>query len=247
VGARHPYYYGALMAPVVSLRDAVSLSGRFPLLAGVNLEIEGGEIVHLLGSNGAGKTSVLRAIAGLVPIVSGEALVLGHDLRVDRRAVRRDVGLVGHSTALYADLTAVENVRFLLRAARVPDDGARDALERLGISGRVLATRVGRLSHGQRRRVALAALVARGPALWLLDEPHSGLDVSGRATVDEAITGAAAIGITVVFASHELERAAEIATRVVELGGGVVMDESRRTRQSDRIALWSAKGGSGVA
>src|SRR5271154_2574051 len=125
------------MASVVSLRDAVSLSGRFPLLAGVNLEIEGGEIVHLLGSNGAGKTSVLRAIAGLVPIVSGEAYVLGHDLRLDRRAVRRDVGLVGHATSLYDDLTPAENVRFLLRAARVPDGGAAEALAQLGISGRV--------------------------------------------------------------------------------------------------------------
>jgi heme ABC exporter ATP-binding subunit CcmA len=213
------------MESVVTLRDAVSLSGRFPLLAGVDLEIARGEILHLLGSNGAGKTSVLRAIAGLVPIVSGEAIVLGHDLRVDRRAVRRDVGLVGHSTALYEDLTAMENVHFSLRAARVETGAAPAALERLGITGRLLDLRVRRLSQGQRRRVALAALVARRPALWLLDEPHAGLDAAGRATVDDVIAQAAASGVTVVFASHELDRAAQIATRVVEIGGGVAVDQ----------------------
>jgi heme ABC exporter ATP-binding subunit CcmA len=214
------------MASVVSLRDAVSLSGRFPLLAGVNLEVEGGEIVHLLGSNGAGKTSVLRAIAGLVQIVSGEAVVLGHDLRLDRRAVRRDIGIVGHRTALYEDLTAIENVDFLLRAARVDASGASAALDRLGVSGRVATTRVSHLSQGQRRRVALAALVARQPALWLLDEPHAGLDATGRAVVDQVIAEASAIGITVLFASHELDRAGQIATRVVEIGGGVSISAS---------------------
>jgi heme ABC exporter ATP-binding subunit CcmA len=212
------------MESVVTLRDAVSLSGRFPLLAGVDLEIGRGEILHLLGSNGAGKTSVLRAIAGLVPIVSGEAIVLGHDLRIDRRAVRRDVGLVGHATALYEDLTAGENVDFSLRAAGVGTESAPAALECLGITGRLRDLRVRRLSQGQRRRVALAALVARRPALWLLDEPHAGLDAAGRATVDEVIESAAASGVTIVFASHELDRAAQIATRVVEIGGGVVVE-----------------------
>jgi ABC-type multidrug transport system ATPase subunit len=212
------------MAAVVTLRDAVALSGRFPLLAGANLEIGRGEILHLLGSNGAGKSSVLRAIAGLVPITSGSAVVLGHDLRVDRRSVRRDIGLLGHANALYGDLTAIENVRFLLRAARVDASSAEGALARLGVGGRLLGTRVERLSQGQRRRVALAALVARRPALWLLDEPHAGLDVGGRATIDEVIAEAAAEGITVVFASHELEIAAQIASRVVEVGGGVITE-----------------------
>ncbi|HWD24253.1 MAG TPA: heme ABC exporter ATP-binding protein CcmA [Acidimicrobiales bacterium] len=219
------------MSTVVLLRGAVSLSGRFPLLAGVDLEIDGGEILHLLGSNGAGKTSLLRAIAGLVPIVAGEAVVLGHDLRIDRRAVRRDIGLVGHSTALYEDLTPEENVVFALRAARVATAGAHEALERLGITDRLATTRVAKLSQGQRRRVALAALVARRPAIWLLDEPHAGLDASGRLTVDAVIAEAAESGITVVFASHELDRAARIATRVVEIGGGVVVELARNDRK----------------
>src|ERR687898_2419950 len=88
------------MEPVVHLRAAVALLGRFPALAGIDLDVARGEIVLLRGPNGAGKTTLLRACAGLVPVVRGEAVVLGRDLRRDPRAVRRRVGLLGHATAL---------------------------------------------------------------------------------------------------------------------------------------------------
>jgi heme ABC exporter ATP-binding subunit CcmA len=215
------------MALAVHLRDAVSLAGRFPLLAGVTFDVAEREVVHLAGPNGAGKSSVLRAIAGLVPIASGEAVVLGHDLRVDRREVRREVSFVGHSTFLYDELTAEENLRFSLRAARCSLDGLQPALTRLGLTGRVASTAAGKLSAGQRRRVALAALVARGARLWLLDEPHAGLDSDGRALVDEIVGEARAAGTTVVFASHELDRAGAIATERVEIAGGQVQHDAR--------------------
>ncbi|MEJ7765901.1 MAG: ATP-binding cassette domain-containing protein, partial [Acidimicrobiales bacterium] len=89
------------MSLAVHLRSAVCLLGRFPALAGVDLDVRAGEVVLLAGPNGAGKTTLLRACAGLVPVVDGKAVVLGHDLRVDRRSVRRHLGLVGHATSLY--------------------------------------------------------------------------------------------------------------------------------------------------
>src|SRR5690606_17868766 len=98
------------MEPVVHLRDAVALLGRFPALAGIDLEVRRGEVVLLRGPNGAGKTTVLRVCAGLVPVVRGEAVVLGHDLRHDPRPVRRRVGLLGHATGLFDDLTVADNV-----------------------------------------------------------------------------------------------------------------------------------------
>ncbi|MCL2393780.1 MAG: ATP-binding cassette domain-containing protein, partial [Acidimicrobiaceae bacterium] len=82
--------------PVIRLRAAVALVDRFPVLAGVDLEVSAGEILLLQGPNGAGKTSLLRACAGLLRVVSGEATVLGADLVADPRAVRRRVGLLGH-------------------------------------------------------------------------------------------------------------------------------------------------------
>src|SRR5580765_3551049 len=125
------------MEPVVHLRAAVSLLGRFPALAGVDLDVQPGEIVLVQGPNGAGKTSLLRACAGLLPVVGGEAEVLGCDLRRDRRSMRRSIGLLGHTTFLYDDLTVVDNVRFAVRAGRADTAGIDPALERLGLVGRL--------------------------------------------------------------------------------------------------------------
>jgi heme ABC exporter ATP-binding subunit CcmA len=213
---------GAVMAPAIRLRSAVALLGRFPALAGVDLDVQRGEIVLVQGPNGAGKTSLLRACAGLLAIVEGEAEVLGHDLRRDRRRVRRHVGLLGHSGFLYDDLSVEDNVRFAVRAAAGNPARVAPTLDRLGLTGRLRTTAAGRLSTGQRRRAALAAVVARDPELWLLDEPHAGLDAAARDVLDGIVRDAVARGATVVLSSHEAERAHALADRVVHLAGGEV-------------------------
>ncbi len=209
-----------VMEPVIRFRSAVALVGRFPVLAGVDLDVHRSEVVLLQGANGAGKTSILRACAGLLRVVAGEARVLGHDLGVDPRAVRRRVGLLGHSTALYDDLTVTDNLRFAVRAAGADPDGVEPAITLLGLGGRLRGTRVASLSAGQRRRVAVAALVARDPELWLLDEPHAGLDADNRDLLDALVRDAVGRGRTVVLASHERERAHGLAGRVVTISGG---------------------------
>ena len=208
------------MADAIRLRSVVALAGRFPLLAGADLSVSSGEVVLLRGGNGAGKTSLLRVCAGLLPVTSGEASVLGEDLVVDRRGIRRRVGLLGHATALYDDLTVRENVRFAVRASGRPARAADAAIERLGLSGRVADLAASRLSAGQRRRASLAAIVAREPELWLLDEPHAGLDADGRELIDTLIVGAARVGSTVVIASHETGRVEDLAARTVLVSGG---------------------------
>jgi heme ABC exporter ATP-binding subunit CcmA len=221
------------MALAVLLRTAVCVTGRFPALAGVDLAVAQGEVVVLEGPNGAGKTSVLRLCAGLLPLAGGEGTVLGCDLRTDGAALRKRVGMLGHGAAVYDDLTVVENVRFTVRAAR-GDSAAIDAvLDRLGLGGRVRRTPVGRLSAGQRRRVALAQLVARRPDLWLLDEPHAGLDADARAVLGEVIAEVVAGGATVLLASHEPRESLPLADRVVSLMGGRVVDV-RELRFPDR-------------
>ncbi len=208
---------------VVHLRGAVSLLGRFPALAGVDLDVAPGEIVLVQGPNGAGKSTLLRTCAGLLPVVAGTAEVLGHDLVVDRRTVRRRVGLLGHATGLYDDLTVADNVHFWARAAGAAPDDAEAAIARAGLAGRLHDVQVARLSAGQRRRTALAVLLARRPELWLLDEPHAGLDVDGRELVDELVKGAAAAGATVLLASHDLDRATALAHRSVTISGGTIV------------------------
>ncbi len=213
------------MTPVIRLRQAVCLLGRFPALAGVDLDVAVGEILLVRGPNGAGKSTLLRACAGLTVVSGGEAWVLGHDLRQDRRSVRRQVGLLGHSGFLYDDLTVGENLTFAARAAKADPAAATAAMAALGLDGRLRDVAVARLSAGQRRRTAIAAVVARKPSLWLLDEPHTGLDQSGRALLDVLIVDAAASGATVVLASHEVDLVAPLITRSVLMAGGRIIED----------------------
>jgi heme ABC exporter ATP-binding subunit CcmA len=230
------------MAFAVRLRSAVSLLGRFPALAGVDLDVATGEIVLVQGANGAGKTTLLRACAGLSAFVAGEAEVLGHDLRKDRKAVRRRVGLLGHATFLYDDLTVADNLVFSARAAGAGASAADAAMARLGLDGRLRSVPAGKLSAGQRRRVAVAAVLARRPDLWLLDEPHAGLDAAGRDLLDGLVREAVAAGATVVLASHELDRAAALATRTVTMAGGQL---SAGLLAPTREPILTAPGGAG--
>ena len=195
--------------PAVALVDVVAVLGSFPALAGASLTVQRGEIVLLRGPNGAGKTSLLRLCAGLLPVERGAAM-LGCDLVADRTSVRNRVGLLGHANGLYADLTVADNVRFWGATVRATDHEIAASLQRMGLANRLADVPVGRLSAGQRRRTALACLVARRAELWLLDEPHAGLDAAGRDELDA-----------------ELERAGALASRVVEVVGGQVRELER--------------------
>ena len=212
------------MEQVVELRDAVVVLGSFPALAGATLSVERGQIVLLEGPNGAGKTTLLRLCAGLVALARGEGTVLGCDLVTDRHAVRSRVGLLGHANGLYADLTVAQNVTFWGHTIGASDIEIGAALERMGLAGRLAGLAVGKCSAGQRRRTALACLVARRAELWLLDEPHAGLDAAGRDELDTVLREAASAGATVLVASHEHERAAALADRVVRVEAGQIVE-----------------------
>jgi len=115
-----------------------------------------------------------------------------------------------------------ENLDFWAKASRVDASAVTPAMERLGVADRLHDVPVALLSAGQRRRVALAAVVVRRPRLWLLDEPHAGLDPSGRYLVDQLVVDAAAAGATVLLSSHEVDRTLELATRRITVAGGTI-------------------------
>ncbi|HTD49636.1 MAG TPA: ABC transporter ATP-binding protein [Acidimicrobiia bacterium] len=210
--------------------------GRFPALAGADLDVHAGEIVLVAGANGAGKTTLLKLCAGLLPLRSGHAEVLGADLAVDRRAIRRSLALVGHDTFCYDDLTVSENIRFATRAAGRSIADADAALERLALS-RVAGVTHSRLSQGQRRRCALAIALARDPRLLLLDEPHAGLDDQARSVVDDVVRAAPSEGRTVLIASHELDVARPIATREIRIAAGRVHETAANTDLAARAEV----------
>ncbi len=153
--------------------------GERRLFAGLGFKLEAGELLYLQGKNGAGKTSLLRMLIGLLPPEAGEIRWRGQSIDKASEEFRAELCYLGHLNAIKEELTPLEN---LLAAARLADeelseDDALDALEQVGLAGREdLACKY--LSQGQKRRVALARLVKERRALWILDEPFVALDVA---------------------------------------------------------------------
>lgn len=211
------------MDSVVELNGVVAVLGGFPALAGADLSVGRGEVLLLQGPNGAGKTSLLRVCAGLLPIERGSGRVLGMDITSERERVRSRVGLLGHTNGLYLDLTVAQNVRFWASTVGATDAEVTGAMSRMRLDGRLAGVKAEKLSAGQRRRTALASLIVRRAELWLLDEPHAGLDTAGRDEIDAVLRDAVASGATVIVSSHEHERARALATRIVTVDGGTVI------------------------
>ena len=210
------------MESVIELNGVVAVLGQFPALAGIDLLVRRSEILLLQGPNGAGKTSLLRVCAGLMPIERGVGKILGIDLSTNRDAIRSRVGLLGHSNGLYLDLTVAQNINFWAATVGASESEVQVAMQTMKIDGRLADVKASQLSAGQRRRTALASLIVRRAEIWLLDEPHAGLDAAGRNELDSLLKTAVQSGATVVLASHESERAGGLATRTVTVDGGSV-------------------------
>jgi heme ABC exporter ATP-binding subunit CcmA len=210
---------------VVELHDAVVLLDGFPLLSGVELEIERATLTVVIGANGAGKTSLLRLLGGLVPLSSGTGTTSGVDLRTgDLRELRRRVGWLGHEGSFYDDLTVRENLTFAAKALGRPVEDISRVLERVGLSSRS-GIQAKRLSAGQRRRLGLAWLLLRRPETWLLDEPYASLDDEGRTFFDELIGDVVASGASVLVSAHDPLRSSALSPRTITLAGGLVVDD----------------------
>ena len=205
---------------VVYFSDVVVTYDGYPALAGASARIETGHIVLVRGENGAGKSTLLRTIAGLMPIERGKANVLGVDVVHRRDAVRSRIGMLSHRNGLFLDLTARDNVEFWARCVGATAGDVADALDRMRLTQELSSTLVTKLSAGQRRRVALASLVVRRAELWLLDEPHSGLDEQSRTDLDAVLVEASRAGATIVVASHDTDRVATIAQSTITLVAG---------------------------
>lgn len=206
----------------MELNGVVAVLGGFPALAGADLTVGRGEVLLLQGPNGAGKTSLLRVCAGLLPIERGAGRVLGMDITTERERVRSRVGLLGHTNGLYLDLTVAQNIRFWASTVGATNEEVAGAMSRMRLDGRLAGVKAEKLSAGQRRRTALASLIVRRAELWLLDEPHAGLDTAGRDEIDAVLRDAVSSGATVIVSSHEHERARALATRIVTVDGGTV-------------------------
>lgn len=185
--------------------------GERHVLRGLGLTLRPHELLHVSGPNGTGKTTLLRVVCGLLRAEQGSVSWLGQPIAAVRSDYQRALAYASHEPALKGDLTALENLRFMVGLKRrVTAAELRGTLERTGVSGCAdLPVRV--LSAGQRRRVAMARVLASGASLWLLDEPFTNLDAAGSGLLSQLIEDHVERGgLALVVAHHALQVAAQV-------------------------------------
>ncbi len=195
--------------------------GRFSALRDLHLTIAEGDFIALFGRNGAGKTTFLRILAGLSRPSSGSVRIRApQDLTP--RAARGLIGYLSHNTALYADLTALENLRFFAQLQDLParDSDLAGRIASVGLSGREREP-VRNYSRGMQQRLAIARAFLHDPSILLLDEPFTGLDQYGTDFLKRYLADAHARGKTCLMAIHDAQLGYELADRLVVIEKGV--------------------------
>ena len=205
--------------PAILASGVSKYFGDFPALLDVNLEVAPGTVLAMLGRNGAGKTTLLRILAGLSSPTEGEVSITGSLGGQDNRG--GSIGIIGHGTWIYNDLTAEENLRFFCQLYRVPqpDRVITEWLERVGLE-RFRHSRAGEYSRGMRQRLTIARAFLHEPAVLLLDEPWTSLDDRAIELLSSLVEEAREANSTIVICSHQLREATAVADEVALLHRG---------------------------
>jgi ABC-type multidrug transport system ATPase subunit len=211
---------GAPPGAAVSLRGVRKRFGYRDVLRGIDLDVPSGSVFALHGPNGAGKSTLLRVVATQWTCSQGTVHVLGRDVRKEALWVRARIGVVFHESFLRREFTLEENLRFTCDLHGLRAGAARERIERLlervGLAAR-RSDAVATFSQGMTKRASIARSLLNEPALWILDEPFSGLDADGRRRLEEMIGEFRAGGGTVLLVSHDaglLARLADASARI---------------------------------
>lgn len=217
---------------MIEVRGLAKYFGRFSALRGLDLTVGPGEFIALFGKNGAGKTTLLRILAGLSHPSSGKV-----SIRPERESrwghVRGCIGYLSHSTSLYMDLTALENLRFYAQLLGLPaaDESLMEKIEQVGLGGRERDP-VRNYSRGMQQRLALARAFLHDPEILLLDEPFTGLDQAGSDFLKGYLMTAHAGGKTCIMSIHDAQLGYEMADRFVVIDRGVAALDVSKARMS---------------
>ena len=215
-----------MTAPATEAVQARSLEksyGEWPVLWDLDLSVPWGQTLVLFGANGAGKTTLLRILATHVRADHGSVAVAGHNLRTRPEEVRRRIGVVGHRSLLYDDLTCRENLIYYGRLYGLKDHKPRvdEVLEKVKLSSRA-DHRVRTLSNGMQKRAAIARAILHEPDVLLLDEPEAGLDRESVTILGTLLAEWTDSGRSVIMTTHDLDLGLAWGHRVGVLRGGKV-------------------------
>lgn len=211
--------------------------GRQPVLQGLDLAVERGEIYALLGGNGAGKSTTLAALLGFVAPGSGTVRVCGIDPVASPRAARAQLAYVPENVALYDHLTARENIAYFLALASSGGGAIEPALQAVGLAEAAWDKRLSGFSKGMRQKVAIALALARDVPVLLLDEPTSGLDPRAVLEFNRLLDTARERKVAVLMVTHDLVSAVDIADRIGFLASGRIESEQRAAAHGARFDL----------
>jgi ABC-2 type transport system ATP-binding protein len=194
---------------------------------GASFSIEKGEIFGLLGPNGAGKTTTIRILSTIIQPDRGEVSIGGYSLKQSTDAVRSLIGICPQELALYADMSAYDNLVFFGRMTGLSSQEAREQamsnLKLMGLADRARKGRVDKFSGGMKRRVNLAIALMGHPQLLFLDEPTVGIDPQSRNNIYETIEGLRDKGMTILYTTHYMEEADRLCRRVAIMDGGKII------------------------
>lgn len=221
---------------MISVRSLSKRYGYRLAVRQLDLSISRGELVGLLGPNGAGKSTLLRLLAGLARPTAGAIELAGLRLPEQSIEARALIGYVGHQPLLYEDLSAEQNLAFFARLYGIENPVRRvdQLLGQFELEARRREPLRG-FSRGLQQRVALARALLHKPRILLLDEPHNALDLASSKVLDEMLRAQAKGGATILFATHDLDRAAALANRIE------VMDSGRIASSLKKAQLKAAK------
>lgn len=210
-----------------SIKDLVVRYGEQRVLDGLSLSLGPGEIYALIGGNGAGKSTTLQALLGLVRPVSGSLSVGGKDPGLEPAATRGQIAYIPENVALYDHLSARENIDYFLDLAwaRRTADEIEAALKAVGLAPEAWDRRASGFSKGMRQKTAIALAMLRRASILLLDEPTSGLDPGAAADFNVLISRLRDEGAAILVVTHDLAAAADLADRIGFLDHGRIMHE----------------------
>lgn len=223
-------------APVLSVERLTKRFGRFVALDGLAFDLAPGTALALWGSNGAGKTTAIRCILGLIRSQGGTVRVAGRELRKDPKAVRAVIGYVPQESGFQGDLSALETLRLYARLKGVGLDRVAPLLAEVGLADHG-AKRVANLSGGMRKRLALAAALLNDPPLLVLDEIAANLDTEARQSFMALLARLKAQGKTILFTSHRIDEVQSLADRVIVLDRGRIRHDCRPCKLSEVLGL----------
>ena len=199
----------------IEVRHLRKAFGTLKAVDGIDFELKQGEFLTVFGPNGAGKTTLIKILAGLTRPSSGTAKVAGFDIAEGHPEMRKEIGIISHATALYADLTPLENLIFFARmhGLKQPEDRALKVIEEVGLSPR-RNDRVRTFSRGMLQRLSIARAVLHDPAILFLDEPFTGLDLHATNVLKEHLQRLHDRHRTILMTTHDISCGLEMCDKV---------------------------------